>query len=192
MQEDTKSTDSTGGENETVEEIAPEEFDPERALNTIRAQRAEEKRLKEELAEARKAQEELARIKTEQEEADKTAQQKLAEREAEIASLKQQIAENAVKADFMRIANSEERAYLDPELAYFAAREQGLLGKYDPKTGKVEGHNLDKLEELYPALAGERNTVKAHDAGVRGKPGKTGSPGAQFNTAVRSAISRRY
>lgn len=182
--------------NEATEEVEAEaieddDFDKDRALSTIRKQRAEEKRLKEELAEARKAQEELAALKEAQDEAEKTAVQKLADRDAKIKALENQISESAVKADFMRAATSEERAYLDPELAFLAAKEQGLLGKYDPKTGTVEAHDLDKLEELYPALAGERQTGTAHDAGVRGKPGKTGTPGSQFNSAVRQAVSRR-
>ena len=167
-----------------------EDFDKERALATIKKQRASERKLKEELREARKAQEELDNIKQAQEDAEKTAAQKLDEREAKIADLERKIAETAVKADFKDVA--AERGFLDLDLAYLAAKEQGLLGTLNPKTGEIEGHDLDKLEELYPALAGEAaGGGFTGDAGIRGRQGKTGTIGGQFNQTVRSAITRR-
>lgn len=172
------------------EEASEEEFDQERALATIKKQRAAERKLKEELREARKAQAELDKIKQDQEDAEKSATDKLAERDTRIAELEQKIQESAVKADFEKVA--ADRGIADLALAYLAAKEQGLLGKIDPKTGTVGEHDLDKLEDLYPALAGEdRELGRTGEAGVRGKPGKTGSVGSQFNSVIRAKVSGR-
>lgn len=175
-------------EETTEEESEEEDFDKDRALATIKNQRAAERKLKAELAEARKAQDELDAIKQAQADADKSATDKLAERDARIAQLENKIQEFAVKADFERVAT--ERGIADLGLAYLAAKEQGLLGTQDPKSGKVEGHDLDKLEEMYPALAGEGAGDSHGDAGVRGLRGKTGTVNTQFNSVVRSAIRR--
>ena len=186
----------------TPEELAAEEaaaaaadegdddFDKDRALATIKKQRASERKLKSDLAAAKEDQAELAAIKKAQEDADKSASDKLAGRDARIAELETKIQESAVKADFEKVA--EERGIADLALAYLAAKEQGLLGTADPKTGEVGDHDLDKLEELYPALAGEgAGDSGTGDAGVRGKQGKTGTVGSQFNAAVRQKASRR-
>lgn len=170
-------------------EETEEEFDAERALATIKKQRAAERKLKAELAEARKAQEELDKIKQAQEDAEKSAADKLAEREARIASLEAKIAEDAIKADFYR--QGAERGIADLDLAYLAAKEQGLLGERDAQAGAIGVHDFDKLEELYPALAGEgRVKDLTGDAGVRGLRGKTGTVNSQFNKAVRGALNR--
>jgi multidrug efflux pump subunit AcrA (membrane-fusion protein) len=176
----------TGDEDEDEDE---DDYDKERALKTIKAQRRSEAKLKADLAKAREAEVELAAIKQAQADADKSASEKLTERDARIAALEAQISETAVKADFREEAT--ERGIVDLGLAYLAAKEQGLLGKANPKTGEVEGHNFDKLVELYPALAGEASGDGTHgDAGVRGTRGKTGTVGTQFNAAVRGAIRR--
>lgn len=166
------------------------DFDKDRALATIKAQRASEKSLKAELAAAKAAEAELAALKQAEDDAKKSAEQKLAEKDAKIASLNAQIAKTAVKADFMAKATSPERAYLDPELAYLAAEAQGCLGSYSPKTGQVEEHNFDLLEEKYPALRGEGDgATLTGDAGVR-RVGSANNVGSQFNQAVRGALRR--
>lgn len=196
----TENEGADAAENEATEE--PEgteddlgiegEFDPERALSTIRKQRAEEKRLKEELAEAREAKEELDRIKAEEAEAQKTLEEKLADKDSQIKALKDQIKNREVHADFIRKATGD-RGYTpeDAELAFLAAKEQGLLGKYDPKRGEVvDDHDFETLEEKYPSLQGEDSGLPAGDAARRLRNGKVKDTNTQFNTLVRGAIRR--
>ena len=168
---------------------AEDAHDPDRAKATILRQREAEKKLKAELREARQAEGELAALKKAQDDADKTAAEKLAEAEEVIADLKQKISDTAVKADFDKQAAAE-RGIQDLELAYLAAKEQGLLGAEDPKTGEVGKHDFDKLEALYPSLAGEGTGKQSSgDAGVRSK-GKVGTVNTQFNESVRSNLRR--
>lgn len=179
-------------EETTVEETdealeAAEEFDPDRAMATIKAQREEEKRLKAALAEARKAEEELQAIKSAEQEAQKSLEEKVKDREAKIADLEAKIAERDVKEDFARKAG--EVGISDIELAYLAAKEQGLLGEADPESGDIEGHNLDKLLEMYPALQAERTQDFSDNggAGVRKATQRSATPGTLFNDLVRQA-----
>lgn len=177
------------GQEPEVEPDQGGEFDPERALATIRKQRAEEKRLKEQLAEARAAQEELQALKQAEADKQKSLEEKLAERDAEIQALKASIASGRTKEDFARQA--VERGY-DPgqvELAYLAAKEQGLLGKYDPKTGEVGKHDFETLEEKYPALQGEPLGFTG-DAGRRPTGGQARTVNSAFNSVVRQSMRR--
>lgn len=175
----------------TVE--VPEDFDPERALRTIRQQRQAEKELKAQLAEAQAKAAELDKIKAAEEEAQKTLEQKVAEREARIAELEAQISEGRQKADF--VSRAAARGYIDPELAYLAAKAQGVLGEYDPKAGTVGEHDFEALETAHPTLAAqaaEEGVLKADDgdAGRRGRKA-TKTPNAVFNESIRGAIRGR-
>ena len=185
---DEKAAEEAAEQAAEEEEEEGDEFDPDRARATIKKQRESEKNLKAELREARKAEEELAAIKQAQEDADKSASEKLAERDETIKGLHEKIMETAVKADFEREA--AERGITDLSLAYLAAKEQGLLGAADPKTGEVDKHDFDKLEELYPTLQGEGTGWQpSGDAGARGKQ-KTKTVASVFNESVRSSFRR--
>lgn len=158
--------------------INGEEFDPERALNTIRAQREAENELKEKLRKYEAA---------EQEELDKqkTLEERLAERNARIQELEKQLAARDAAADFK--AQAEEAGITDPELALLVAEREGLLGEFNPETGKIEGGKVDfgKLVERHPILAGEKQERKpTGDAGRLGG-GKVLTPSERFNRAIR-------
>ena len=183
-------TDETEDSAPTTEEEAievPDDFDPERAMRTIKAQRESEEALKKELAEFRKEREEREAAEAE---AQKTLEQKLADREARIAELVAHQAEKDVRADF--IAKAVERGVKDPKLAYLAAKEEGLLGEADPKTGVVSDHNFEALGERFPTFATadedeEETGGFGGDAGVRGKRTKR-TPGSVFNESIRGTI----
>lgn len=154
-------------------------FDPERAMATIRKQRESEDALKEELAEFRA--QEAAKA-----EAEKTQEQRIVEKEARILELEAALAMRDANAEFK--AEAEEAGIADPDLALLVAKEDGLLGTYDPKTGKVKKHKVDfdALVEEHPVLAGSRQSgerVPGDAARVGGKEPRT--LGAQFNRAVR-------
>ena len=185
MPDDTSATEEAT--NEEALDI-DDDFDKERALNTIRAQRAKEKEQAAEIARLKAIEAEVEQAKAEEAEAQKGLEQKLAEREARIEELEAQANEVSVKADF--VAKAGARGYEDPQLAYLAARDAGVLGGMDPETGNVGEHDFDKLEERFPALAGEareRRGLESADAGVRGHRGKR-STADIFNTAIRESI----
>lgn len=169
-----------------VDEV--DEFDKERALKTIRAQRANEKEQSAEIARLRAIEAEVEKAKATEAEAQKGLETKLAESQARIAELESQAAESAIKSDF--ITKAGERGYKDPGLAYLAAKDAGVLGELDPATGNVKVHDFDNLEERFPALAGEASEERelgTGDAGVRGHRGKT-TVGSKFNKAIRGAL----
>ena len=173
--------------------LEDEEFDKERALATIRKQRKVERDQKDELKRLRAIEAKVADDAQKVADADKTNEEKLAQSEAREAALKVQLDDVEVRADFEREALSEEIG-IDPEdleLAYLAAKEQGLLGKRDPATGLVEGHDFDKLAEKYPALLGGGGSSQSRtgDAGKQGR-GKKNSVGAAFNKEIRDALKR--
>lgn len=175
-------------DNETSAEV--EDFDPERALRTIRHQREVEKEMKARIAELEAKASKLDEIEEAEREAQRSLEDKLAAREQRIAELESKIQEDAVKAAFIQEAVS--RGYEDPELAFLAAKAQGVLGQYDPKTGKVGEADLGALEERHPLLAAEAAGTRfgAGDAGTRSrKPGSSVSD--QFNATVRDALSGR-
>jgi len=166
------------------------EFDPERAMATIKKQRESEAALKADLKALR---EDLAKYKSAEEqeaEAQKTLETKVAERDLVIKDKDAEIADLHVRYSFER--DALERGVADPALAFLAAKEQGFLGQYDPKAGTVTDHDWDALGEKYPSFASQEDGPKAStgDAGARGK-GKTATPGAQFNDAIRGAVRGR-
>lgn len=169
-----------GAENKII--IDGEEFDPQRALNTIRAQRAAENALKEKLRKYEEAeQKEL--------EKQKTLEERLTEKTAKIQELEKQLVFRNTAAEF-RI-QALEAGIADPELALLVAEREGLLGDYNPETGKIEGGKVDFdiLVERHPVLAGERKDKRpTGDAGRLGG-GKVLTPGERFNRAVRGLDS---
>lgn len=170
-----------------------EDFDKDRALRTIKAQREAEKALKAQLAEARKKAEAYDAAEAAKAEAEKTASERLAERDATIAELRRTLDERDIKDSFKAQAADLGVDDADLDLAYIAAREQGLLGSRDPGTGEVAKHNFDRLAELFPSLfegGGAEGPRITGDAGRRGK-GKALEPGDIFNRTVRDAIRRR-
>lgn len=110
-------------------EIDGEVFDPERAMKTIRTQREAEKELKAELAKYREAEEAEAEKK-------KSLETKVTERDQRISELEGTLTELAVRGDFERAALEAGFDQDDLVLAYMAAKEEGFLGEFDPKTGK--------------------------------------------------------
>jgi len=167
-----------------------EEFDQERAMATIQKQRESEKAAKER---AKELEAELAKYREAEDakaEAEKALEVKVAERDATIAGLQDEIADLHVKQSFEQEALA--KGIADPGLAYLAAKAQGVLGTYDPKVGEVGDHDWDKLAEKYPSFAAQESGTgnKTGDAGARGKGG-TLSEAEQFNQAVRGAFGRR-
>ena len=182
-----EASEETPSEEAAIE--VPEDFDPERALKTIHAQREAEAKA---LARAKEAEAKLAAIEQAEAEAQKTLEQKLEDREARIAELEASQAAKDVRTDF--IAKAAEKGIADPQLAYLAAKEEDLLGAYDPKTGDVGNHDFEALGEKYPTFAaaeeGEEQETGGFggDAGVRGKRTKR-TPGSVFNSEVRATIN---
>ena len=163
-----------------------EEFDKERAMATIEKQREAESKAKKEAADLRAELEKYKTAEEEQEEAEKALEVKLSERDATVQALEKTIADLHVQHDFVgRAAN---RGIEDPALAYLAAKEQGLLGEYDPKEGKVSDHDFDELGEQYPSFKGT-GVAQTGDAGKR-KMGKAQTVNDQFNSSVRERLGR--
>jgi chromosome segregation ATPase len=166
------------------EALENEDFDKDRALATIRKQRASEKSLKADLAKARSAEKELAEIRQTEDDAKKSSDEKLAEANARVSALESKLSTQAVRNDFLVEAGDR---YDDLELAYIAAERAGALGAVNPETGEISLPDFDKLDEAYPGLGGEIPKPKATgDAGIRSR-GKSRSVGSAFNDAIRSA-----
>jgi hypothetical protein len=165
------------------------EFDPERALTTIRAQRKVERELKAELAELRSLKDEKAEAEAAEVEAAKGQETKIAERDATIESLNVRLGKQEVEYDFKTKAAA--LGVEDLDLAYLAAERAGLLGDYDEKAETVGDHDFDKLAEKYPSIIGESSddTRQTGDGGAR-KSGKKADVGTQFNRTVRDAFRR--
>lgn len=152
--------------------IDGEEFDPERAIKTIRNQRDLEKQLKEKIRDLE------AKL-----DGAKTAEQQAQEAQQQIQALEARLAEREVRSDFE--TKAQER-FSDAKLAYLAAKQEGLLGKYDPESGEVSDHDLDKLAEKFPALVKGQGPGADGDAGRgRGQGGNARTVNDQFNRIVR-------
>lgn len=192
--ETTEEQSSQGGTDEPEQksfEIDGEEFDPERAMRTIRKQRESEKQLKDELAQYREAEE--AEL-----EKQKSLETKVTERDQRISELETTLTSLVVRHDFELQARN--MGYDEDELvlAFMAAKEEDLLGAYDPEAGEVGEHDFETLHERYPKLApsdeGEGTYSVANrqgDAGVRSNKGNARTPSDQFNQSVRQAILSR-
>lgn len=185
-------TDTDAGENDPAtepEEIeVPADFDPVRALKTIKAQRESEAAAK---AELKALKDEKAAAEKAEADKNKSLEEKLTEAEATLASLNLKIQEDRIRADFMKMA--EDRGYEDPDLAYVAAKDAGILGTYASETETVGAHDFDKLEKRYPLLAAEaedRNRLNTGDAARRSHGGRTVSVGQSFNDSIRGAMNR--
>ena len=167
------------------------EFDADRAKRAIAAGREDAKKLKAKLAEAAERLEGFESAETAKADADKSNEAKLVDRDARIAALEAEASDREVKRDFIEAA--EDRGYNSAELAYLAAKEQGLLGRYNRKTGDVADHDFEALEEshdLFATEAGREGAKATGDAGARGGQGKTTSVGGQFNKAIRKQLNR--
>jgi hypothetical protein len=180
------STDTADDAAVTDDDKQVDDFDAERAQATILKQRESEKAA---LAKAKALEKELAAYKSAEDakaEAEKALEVKVTERDQTISSLQGQIASLQVKHDFL--AKAVSKGVADPALAFLAAKEQGLLGVYDPKEGTVAEHDFEKLGELYPSFQVSAEAASG-DAGARGR-GKATTTSQQFNQAVRGAIGR--
>ena len=161
-------------------------FDKERAMRTIKDQRKAEKALEGKLKEMTEA---LAGYKTAEEkkaEAEKSLEAKVAEGAAALAAKDGELAELHVKHDFE--AEAARLGITDPALAFLAAKQEGLLGTYNPKEGGVSEHDFEELGVKYPSFQSVK-AADSGDAGARGR-GKTATAKDQFNTAIRGAIGR--
>jgi hypothetical protein len=159
-------------------------FDAERAKATIATQRKAEKDAKARIKELEASLEGYTAADLEKIENEKEATQKLTERDALIDSQAATIQTLHVQHDFLAIAAS--KGIADPALAFLAAKEQGLLGAYDPKLGKVGDHDWDELGVQYPSFA-SATAADSGNAGTTGR-GKVATTGQQFNQAVRGSI----
>lgn len=167
------------------------EFDPERAARTIARQRAEEARLKEKVAEMAADLEKFKAAEAAKIEQEKSLEERLIEARREAEEARTQLQETRVESDFKTKAAD---LGLDPELAYLAAKKDGLVGQFDPDTGSVGNHDLDSLIDKYPNLvkdrsSGQRAPKPGGDAGVR-SPGRPKTAKDQFNEAVRGALGK--
>lgn len=172
-------------------EIDGEAFDPERAMRTIRQQRESERELKEALSKYREAEE--AEL-----EKQKSLETKLTERDQRISELEGTLTSLVVRHDFE--LEARQMGYDEDELvlAFMAAKEEDLLGAYNPEDGEVGKHDFETLIERYPKLAPsdegggtyERNNRRG-EAGVRSTKGNARTPSDQFNQSVRQAILSR-
>lgn len=185
MSKETGAGTEGAAEEEALEEGTEEEFDKERALATIKKQREEEAAAKER---AKELEAELAKYREAEEaelEEQKKLEVKLSERDERIKALEAELAETHVKNDFL--ATAVDKGIADPELAYVAAKTQGVLGEYDPKEGTVSDHDFEALGDKYPSFRAE-GTEQTGDAGTSGKRGKALTPGEQFNQSIRSRL----
>lgn len=159
-------------------EIDGEEYDPDRALKTIKAQRESEQALKEKLRKYEEAEQAAA-------EAEKSLEVKLADRDAEVSELRKGLALRDAADTFL--AQAEDAGIADPRLALLVAKENGLFSTYDPKTGEIEVGKVDfdKLVEDHPVLQGEAPGRKPTGDAGRRTGGKTLTPGEIFNRSVR-------
>jgi hypothetical protein len=161
-------------------------------MATIKAQREAEATAKATVKELEAKLEKYTKAELEAAEAEKAAEEKLVERDATIAAKDAEIASLHVRNDFE--AKALALGVADPALAYLAAKEQGLLGTYDPKEGTVGEHGFEALGEKYPSFKVDAaddsgGSPDSGDAGARGR-GKATTTASQFNTAVRGAIRR--
>lgn len=180
-------TEGAAEKQEQAEGAGVDEFDKERAMATIKKQREAEAAA---VAKAKELEAELAKYRTADEakaEAEKALEVKVAERDEALKGKDAQIADLHVRYSFEREAVA--KGVADPGLAFLAAKEQGLLGVYDPKVGVVSDHDWDGLAEKYPSFKSQEGD-KTGDAGARGK-GATAGPADQFNSAVRDAFRGR-
>ncbi len=173
---------------EAVEQKDLEEsaFDKERAMRTIKDQRKAEKALEQKLKEMS---DQLAGYKTAEEkkaEAEKTLEAKVAEGQGALEAKDVEIADLHVRHDFE--AKAALAGIEDPALAFLAAKQEGLLGTYNPKEGGVTDHDFEELGVKYPSFASTK-VSDSGDAGARGR-GKTATTKQQFNDAIRGAIGR--
>ena len=166
-----------------------EQFDAERAMATIQKQRESEKAA---LQKAKDLEAELAKYKEAEDakaEEGKALEVKVAERDEALKAKDAEIADLHVRFSFLQEA--QVKGVADPELAYLAAKQEGLLGAYDPKEGKVGEHNWTALGEKYTSFSTEQSAqASTGDAGRQGK-GKVLSEGDQFNQAIRNAVHSR-
>ena len=161
-----------------------DDFDPERALKTIRHQRQVEKELKARIRDLETANARLSEQEPKSGSDRQKLEDQLRERDQRIATLEAKVQTEAVKTDFIREATS--RGINDPNLAYLAAQAQGAIGSYDPETGTVGEHDFDKLEQSHPLLVSGSPTG-AGNPGVRGRrPGVDAA--TQFNRAIRQSM----
>lgn len=99
--------------------------------------------------ELRKAKAELDRIRQSQMSETERLQALASEKERQAILLETQLAQLAVRADFVEKALGA--GVTDIRLAYLAAQAEGLLGAYDPEKG-VSEHNFAELKKRYPHL----------------------------------------
>lgn len=173
--------EKAAAEAEAEESEGDDDFDKDRAMATIDKLRGIEKDYKAMKRAQAKADEDAA-------EAEKDLETKLADRDKRIEELESEKAEKVIEANF--VTKAVERGYADPALAFLAAKNAGVLGSTDPKTGEVGDHDFEKLEETFSSFAGEAKEETGFgsgDAGVRGKKGKK-TPASGFNGAIRGTI----
>ncbi len=194
MGKDPAAADDAAGDKDdlTTEDEGGDKFDEARAMSTIKAQREAEAAAKAQVKELEAKLAGYTKAELDAAEAEKAAEVKLAERDATLAGKDAEIAALHVQHDF--VARALAMGVADPALAYLAAKEQGLLGTYDPKEGTVGEHGFEALGEKYPSFKvdGADDGSGSHDSGDAGarKRGKATSTSSQFNTAVRSAIGQ--
>lgn len=184
------SKETEGATEESVAEekkgSTEEAWDEDRAKATILKQRQAEKDAKSEIATLKKKLDGFTSEEDKKAEANKSLEVKVSERDATIKTQEDELAALHVKQDFENKAFNNSIA--DVALAYLAAKEQGLLGEFDPKTGQVSDHDFEELGEKYPSFKG-KVTGQTGDAGVRSR-GKAATVNEQFNDTIRRRMSR--
>lgn len=175
---------------DSEEEIeVPDDFDPQRALATIKAQRESERALKNDLKTLRAQVKTLEKEQTSKDDADKSADEKLIALESKNESLLELLAQFHVAADFK--AKATEKG-LDPELGWYVAQAEGFAGEYDAVKNTVGEHDFDGLLKRFPNLRVESDEDEDEDESLgdasprRRHTGQT--PAEMFNTAIRAKL----
>lgn len=162
-----------------------EEFDRERAMNTIRHLRKYEKEakvLRRKLKELEKTEE----TPTDGQPNEGRLVSRLSEVERASAQLEGRVAQAEVKADFMEKALKA--GATDLRLAYLAAQADGLLGDYDD--GEIGPHDLTTLKKNYPHLF-QAPTRGSGDGGSGTRRTRSkGSSTDEMNTWIRRSTGR--
>lgn len=165
-----KGTEGKGGE---------DEFDRDRAMKTIEAQRESEKALKKELGEARAALKKLEKDRESDEEKTRTAEERIAAMEAKLASGDTRVAKQALRA-----AAAAAGAIYPEDIPRLVSGEV----EFDDDGEPTNADDLvEALKKSKPALFGTARPGSA-DGGARG--GGDGGKVPTMDERLRAAAGR--
>lgn len=186
-QDEGENKDGAGaGENE-----GGEEFDKDRALATIKAQRAAEAKINKELTAARKELKKFQDAQKAAEDAEKSeltkAQEALAAKEAELKTSQQTIQALRLKQEFQLAAAKLKLAFASPQAQEDAWDLADLDAVTMDEAGKVTGMEdaLKALQKSRPYLFGNGEDGDKKGTPPRDKNRKVGRDGQDLKVGVR-------